>query len=50
MNGMKFSAKCNYNDRCGHSCAIHYKGTWWFNCCMLFPLNEGPVNSNIGVL
>ena len=39
LNGMKFSTKDNDNDNTADSCAIVYKGAWWFNLCMQSHLN-----------
>ena len=55
-SGMKFSTKDNDNDNYGGSCAIDWKGTWWFNRCMESHLNApyhpngGPVKEWSGVL
>ena len=56
--GMKFSTKDNDNDNHerGGSCAIDYKGAWWFNNCMQTHLNApyhpngGPVSVKSGIL
>ncbi|KAL9982287.1 hypothetical protein ACROYT_G004313 [Oculina patagonica] len=32
-NGMQFSTKDNDNDAVGGSCALLYKGAWWYEAC-----------------
>ena len=56
-SGMKFSTKDNDNDkRTGNSCALEFKGAWWFNDCMQSHLNApyhpngGSVSSWTGIL
>ena len=45
---MKFSTKDNDNDKGGgSSCAVGFKGAWWFNHCMQSYLNA-PYHPNGG--
>ena len=47
--GMAFSTKDRDNDKYGKSCALKYKGAWWYNACFHSNLNglylHGKINN-----
>ena len=38
-NGLKFSTRDVDNDYWSVSCAVHYRGAWWFSSCSRAHLN-----------
>ena len=42
VNGMKFSASDNDNDRNSGNCASSYKYAWWHNSCAIIGINYQP--------
>ena len=42
LNGKKFSAPDNDNDKNGGNCAADHKSGWWYNSCTQIYINQQP--------